>query len=122
MYGVEGRRGEFGNGGCGQRGQSGRMGVYELRFAAEPGQAASAGDNRRVSSDVHFKRLTSEAAQVKNLRLLQCPMVLLTATLPPLTEVELGEAMLIPLATYVRASTVQECVRGKAEETALAVC
>lgn len=56
--------------------------------------------------------------------------MLLTATLPPLLEHELSEAMLIPLATYIRASTVrpstrysaQWCVPGKARETALAVC
>lgn len=69
-------------------------------------------------------------ARLKNLRLLQCPIVLLTATLPPLLEHELSEAMLIPLATYIRASTVrpstrysaQWCVPGKARETVLAVC
>jgi superfamily II DNA helicase RecQ len=55
--------------------------------------------------------------------------VLLTATLPPLLEHELSEAILIPLATYIRASTVrvntrysvQWCAPGKAKETALAV-
>ncbi len=89
---------------------------------------------RVIINECHLTFTSSDwrpkLAQVKNLRLLQCLMVLLTATLPPLAEVELGKAMLIPLATYIWASTVrantrytvQGCVRGKAEETALAVC
>ena len=69
-------------------------------------------------------------ALLKNLRLLPCPIVLLTATLPPVREGELATSMLLPCATYVRASTVRPntryyvswCERGSAQETALAMC
>jgi superfamily II DNA helicase RecQ len=68
--------------------------------------------------------------KVKNLRLLGCPIVLLTATLPPMRELELEACMLVRHATYIRASTVRPnaryfvswCQRGKLEETALAMC
>jgi superfamily II DNA helicase RecQ len=44
--------------------------------------------------------------KVKNLRLLSCPVVLLTATLPPLQEAELEASMLVKNVTYIRVSTV----------------
>jgi superfamily II DNA helicase RecQ len=67
---------------------------------------------------------------VKNLRLLGCPIVMLTATLPPLREMELESSMLVRHATYVRASTVRPnaryfvswCQRGKLQDTALFMC
>jgi superfamily II DNA helicase RecQ len=68
--------------------------------------------------------------KVKNLRLLGCPLVLLTATLPPVQEIELEASMLVRNATYIRASTVRPnaryfvswCQHSKLEETALAMC
>jgi superfamily II DNA or RNA helicase len=68
--------------------------------------------------------------KVKNLQVLGCPMVLLTATLPPLREEELETSMLARNATYVRASTVRPnaryfvswCQRETLESTALAMC
>ena len=68
--------------------------------------------------------------QVKNLRLLGCPMVLLTATLPPLQEEELETSMLVKNATYIQASTVRPnaryfvswCQRKALEDTALLMC
>jgi superfamily II DNA helicase RecQ len=67
---------------------------------------------------------------MKNLRLLGSPMVMLTATLPPLREGELEASMLVRHATYIRASTVRPnaryfvswCQRDKLEETALFMC
>ena len=67
---------------------------------------------------------------MKNLRLLGSPMVMLTATLPPLREGELEASMLVRHATYIRASTAQLnaryfvlwCQRNKLEETALFMC
>ena len=67
---------------------------------------------------------------MKNLRLLGSPMVMLTATLPPLREGELEASMLVRHATYIRASTarpnaryfVSWCQRDKLEETALFMC
>ncbi|KAF2462549.1 uncharacterized protein BDR25DRAFT_132956 [Lindgomyces ingoldianus] len=50
-------------------------------------------------------------AKLKNLRLLPCPIVLLTATLPPSRECELEAGMLVRCATYVRASTVRPNTR-----------
>jgi superfamily II DNA helicase RecQ len=68
-------------------------------------------------------------AKLKNLRLLPCPILLLTATLPPVREAELAESMLIQCATYIRAGTVRPnirylvswCKRGEAQQTALAI-
>jgi len=68
--------------------------------------------------------------KVKNLRLLGCPIVLLTATLPPLRERELEASMLVKNATYIRASTVRPNARyfvswcqGEAlESTVLTTC
>ncbi|KAL6161913.1 hypothetical protein ACJQWK_11994 [Exserohilum turcicum] len=65
--------------------------------------------------------------KVKNLRLLGCLVVLLTATLPPVQEGELEASMLVRNATYIRASTtrpnaryfVSWCQRGKLEDTAV---
>ncbi|KAL1601392.1 hypothetical protein SLS60_006304 [Paraconiothyrium brasiliense] len=61
-------------------------------------------------------------AKLRNLHVLTCPIVLLTATLPPVLEAVLGRSMLIQAATYIRASTVRPnlryyvswCARGKA--------
>jgi hypothetical protein len=50
-------------------------------------------------------------ALLKNLRLLLCPIVLLTATLPPVREGKLATSMLLPCATYIRASTIQPNTR-----------
>jgi superfamily II DNA helicase RecQ len=50
-------------------------------------------------------------AKLKNLRLLPCPIVLLTATLPPVREAELERAMLMEGAKYIRASTVRPNIR-----------
>lgn len=68
--------------------------------------------------------------KVKNLRVLGCPIVLLTATLPPVQEGELEASMLVRNATYIRAGTtrpnaryiVSWCQRGKLEDRALVVC
>ena len=90
---------------------------------------------RRVVVDECHLIITSsdwrpKLALLRNLRLLACPMVLLTATLPPVREGELATSMLLACATYIRASTVRPntryyvswCARGKAIETALAMC
>jgi superfamily II DNA helicase RecQ len=68
--------------------------------------------------------------KVKNLRLLGGSLVMLTATLPPVQEMQLEASMLVRNATYIRASTVRPnaryfvswCVHSKLEETALAMC
>ena len=80
---------------------------------------------RRVMVDECHLIITSsdyrpKLAHLKRLRSLNCPLVLLTATLPPLLEVELGESMAVPLARYIRGNTtrkktrymVQWCQRG----------
>jgi superfamily II DNA helicase RecQ len=67
---------------------------------------------------------------IKNLRLLRSPIVMLTATLPPLREGELKASMLVRHATYIQASTVQPnaqyfvswCQRDKLKETAVFIC
>ena len=90
---------------------------------------------RRVVVDECHLAFTSsdwrpKLAQLKNLRVLACPIVLLTATLPPVLEEELGESILVRCATYIRASTVRPNIRhivswykrGEAQEAALAIC
>ena len=90
---------------------------------------------RRVVVDECHLVITStdwrpKLALLKNLRLLPCPIMLLTATLPPVREGELATSMLVPCATYIRASTVRPntqyyvswCERGRSQETALAMC
>ena len=69
-------------------------------------------------------------AALRNLRILTCPIVLLTATLPPALEQQLGDSMQIRCATYIRACTVRpntrymvsRCKRGEGEEMGLAMC
>jgi len=103
-------------------------------FLGYANMLSSKGLLRRVVVDESHLIFTSsdwrpKLAMVKNLRLLPCPIVLLTATLPPVREGELATSMLIQCATYVRASTVRPntryfvswCERGKTEETALAM-
>ena len=77
---------------------------------------SSKGLLRRVVVDKCHLIITSsdwrpKLALLKNLRLLPCPIVLLTATLPPVREGELATSMLLPCATYVRASTVRPNTR-----------
>lgn len=65
---------------------------------------------------------------VRSLRVLTCPMALLTATLPPMLVYELEEAKAIRQARYIRAPTVrpfhryhvQRCAAGKLQEEAIA--
>jgi superfamily II DNA helicase RecQ len=69
-------------------------------------------------------------AGLKNLRLLPCPIVLLTATLPLLQEHKLTAAIILTHVTYIRASTVRLSTqyfvsrfqRDKLKETAITVC
>jgi hypothetical protein len=69
-------------------------------------------------------------ALLKNLRLLGCLIVLMTATLPLVWEHTLESSMLVHNATYIRASIVQLNTRyfilwvqrDKMEETAVVVC
>jgi superfamily II DNA helicase RecQ len=104
-------------------------------FISYAGMLSSKGLLRRVVVDECHLIFTSsdwrpKLAKLKSLRLLPCPIVLLTATLPPVREEELGESMQVRVATYIRASTVRPntryfvswCEKRKGEETALAMC
>ncbi|KAK4964280.1 hypothetical protein LTR66_012374 [Elasticomyces elasticus] len=90
---------------------------------------------RRVVVDECYLAFTSsdwrpKLAQLKSLRVLACPIVLLTATLPSVLKEELGDSMLVRCATYIRTSTVRPniqyvvswCGRGSATEMAVATC
>jgi superfamily II DNA helicase RecQ len=90
---------------------------------------------RRVVIDECHLVITSshwrpKLARLRDLRLLSCPVTLLTATLPPALEEAFSQDMLVSGATYIRASTVRPniryfvswCARGKAIETAVAMC
>jgi superfamily II DNA helicase RecQ len=71
---------------------------------------------RRVVIDECHLAFTSsdyrpKLAHLKRLRSLHCPTVLLTATLPPVLEVDLSESLLVPLAQYIRAVTVRKNTR-----------
>ena len=69
-------------------------------------------------------------AVLRNLRVLTCQMVLLTATVPPVLEQLLGDSMQIRCATYIRACTVRRntrymvswCKRGEGEDMGLGMC
>ena len=69
-------------------------------------------------------------AELRALRLLICPIVLLTATLPPMLVYKLEEAMGIRQARYIRASIVrpfhryyvQRCAFGRLLESTVALC
>jgi superfamily II DNA/RNA helicase len=64
------------------------------------------------------------------LRGVNCPMVLLTATLPPLMQFELERCMSIEFCRYIRADTtrlrtrymVEECKPGKLERRVMEIC
>ena len=96
---------------------------------------AEAGHLRRVVVDECHLTLTAndwrpKLARLGDLRVLCCPVVLLTATLPPVLEQQLGKNMLIKNATYVRAGTVRPNIRyavatcsgEKLVDTAVAMC
>lgn len=104
-------------------------------FISYAGLLQRAGKLRRIVVDECHLVFTSsdwrpKLAGLKNLRLVTCPIVVLTATLPPVREDELALSMLIRNATYIRASTVRPntryfvswCKRGKGLDTALAMC
>ena len=69
-------------------------------------------------------------AQLRQLRALACPMILLTATLPPLLEFELMESLVVRNARFIRASTVrphhrymvQRCRGGALHEQVVGLC
>lgn len=115
--------------------------VVSADVAGEPGFLQYAGLlsgkkllRRVVVDECHLIFTSShwrpKLAKLKNLRVLACPMVLLTATLPPVLEEELGESMLVRCATYIRACTIRPnirymvswCERGKSQEMALHMC
>jgi superfamily II DNA helicase RecQ len=96
---------------------------------------AESGHLQRVVVDECHLSLTSndwrpKLARLGDLRIMRCPVVLLTATLPPVLERQLGRNMLVENATYVRASTVRANIRyavatcraGQLVETAVAMC
>jgi superfamily II DNA helicase RecQ len=86
---------------------------------------------RIVIDECHLVYTSSDwrpkLARLQNIRITSCPLVLLTATLPPIKECEFSTAMLLSHATYIRASTVRRhtqylvswCEDKKREETAL---
>jgi superfamily II DNA helicase RecQ len=86
---------------------------------------------RIVIDECHLVYTSSDwrpkLARLQNVRITSCPLVLLTATLPPIQECEFLTAMLLSHATYIRASTVRRhtqylvswCEDKKREETAL---
>jgi superfamily II DNA helicase RecQ len=81
-------------------------------FLGYTNMLSSKGLLRRVVVDECHLIITSsdwrpKLAMLKNLRLLPYLIVLLTATLPLVREGELATSILIPHATYIRASTVQ---------------
>jgi superfamily II DNA helicase RecQ len=85
-------------------------------FIGYAGLLQTKGLLRRVVVDECHMIFTSsdwrpKLALPKNLRPLACPVVLLTATLPPVREDELESGMLVHNAMYIRASTVRPNTR-----------
>ena len=88
----------------------------EAGFLSYAGMLSDKKQLRRVVVDECHLIFTSsdwrpKLAKLQNLRILACPIVLLTATLPPVLEEVLGHSMLIRAATYIRASTVRPNIR-----------
>ncbi len=72
----------------------------------------------------------AKLARLSCLRGVDCPIVLLTATLPPRMQFELERCMAIEFCRYIRADTtrertrymVEECKPGKLERRAIEIC
>jgi superfamily II DNA/RNA helicase len=72
----------------------------------------------------------AKLARLSCLRGVDCPFVLLTATLPPRMQFELERCMAIEFCRYIRADTtrertrymVEECKPGKLERRAIEIC
>jgi superfamily II DNA or RNA helicase len=72
----------------------------------------------------------AKLARLSCLRGVNCPMVLLTATLPPQMQFELERCMAIEFCRYIRADTsrlrtrymVEECKPGKLERRVMEIC
>ena len=72
----------------------------------------------------------AKLARLSCLRGVNCPMVLLTATLPPQMQFELERCMAIEFCRYIRADTirlrtrymVEECKPGKLERRVIEIC
>ena len=90
---------------------------------------------RRVFVDESHLTFTAsdwraKLAEVKAVRGLRCPVILLTATLPPLLEFELETSMAAQMARYIRGVTtrartryiVQTCKAGTVREQTIALC
>lgn len=81
-------------------------------FISYTGLLRTKGLLRQVVVDEYHLIFTSsewrpKLVMVKNLWLLACPIVLLTAMLPPVREGELAVSMLVVNIIYIRASTVR---------------
>lgn len=80
-----------------------------------------------VFKDNHWR---SKLAELKQLRAVSCPMILLTATLPPVMQYELERCMAITNGRYIRADTtrlrtrymVEWCKAGTLAESAVGIC
>ena len=107
----------------------------EPRFLMYARQMADSGLLRRMFIDECHLTFTSsdwrpKLAKLRQLRGIPRPMVLLTATLPPLQEFELETAMAISTARIIRGSTtrpqhrytVQRCGPGQLDEEAVRIC
>ena len=88
------------------------VGSYSGQFLSYAALLARQGVLRRVVIDECHVAITADSwrtamRKLKDVRLLPCQQVLLTATLPPSQEALLREVMLMPSATVIRAETTQ---------------
>jgi superfamily II DNA helicase RecQ len=88
------------------------VGNYSGQFLSYAALLARQGVLRRVVIDECHVAITADSwrtalRNLKDIRLLLCQHVLLTATLPPSLEGQLRETMLMPGATVLRAETTQ---------------
>jgi hypothetical protein len=88
------------------------VGSYSSQFLSYAALLARQGVLRRVVIDECHVAITADSwrpalRKLKDVRLLLCQQVLLTATLPPSQEAHFREAMLMPGATVLRAETTQ---------------
>jgi superfamily II DNA helicase RecQ len=88
------------------------VGYYSGQFLSYAALLARQGVLRRVVIDECHVAITADLwltalRNLKDIRLLLCQHMLLTATLPPSLEGQLRETMLLPGATVLRAETTQ---------------
>lgn len=95
--------------------------IAHSRFLGYAQMMQEKGLVRRVFVDKSYLIFTSsdwrpKLVQVREMRRVKCPIILLTATLPKAYEAELESAMAVQVARYIRAPTTRIRIRYVVQE------